>query len=81
MDKNYGYMNTPEAKEDPSYLGVVQAVEKETPKAILVRITLEGRQVERWIPKSVIHDDSEVWKLGHFGKLYVEQWWAEKNQA
>lgn len=34
---------------------------------------------ERWVPKSVIHDDSEVWKAGQSGKLVVLHWWADKN--
>lgn len=32
-----------------------------------------------WIPKSVIHDDSEVYKPGTSGKLVVKSWWAEEN--
>lgn len=32
-----------------------------------------------WIPKSVIHDDSEVWRVGQHGKLVVYTWFAEKK--
>jgi len=32
-----------------------------------------------WVPKSVLHDDSEVWKKGDEGDLVVKHWWAEKN--
>jgi len=46
----------------------------ETEKALLCEI--EGE--ERWIPKSVIDDDSEVWVYGHEGQLVVAEWWAEK---
>ncbi len=34
---------------------------------------------ERWVPKSVVHDDSFVWRTGDFGTLLVKLWWAEKN--
>jgi len=49
---------------------------RETEKAILVALTGSG---EKWIPKSVVHDDSEVWKKDDTGKLIVKMWWAEKN--
>lgn len=46
-----------------------------TEKALLVLI--DGK--ETWVPQSVVHDDSEVWKVGDEGTLVVKQWWAEKN--
>jgi len=46
-----------------------------TEKAIKVLVS----DTELWIPKSVVHDDSEVWKHGDEGKLVVKAWWAEKN--
>jgi hypothetical protein len=51
--------------------------ENETAKALLVRI--DGRSV--WVPKSQIHDDSEVYDADNnrSGKLIVSQWWAEKE--
>ena len=50
---------------------------KETEKAILVY----GGDFdeETWIPISQVHDDSEVWKYGHFGTLIVNDWFAEKQ--
>lgn len=50
---------------------------RETEKALLVMFD-EGDQM--WIPKSVIHDNSEVYseKNGE-GTLVVETWWASKN--
>lgn len=49
---------------------------RETDKAVLFEI--EGE--ETWIPKSVIHEDSEVWKADQSaGTLVVAGWWAEKN--
>jgi hypothetical protein len=49
---------------------------KATPKAILVRLE-DGK--ETWVPQSQVHDDSEVWKEGHSGKLVVESWFAEQK--
>ncbi len=47
-----------------------------TAKAILVRVQDD---LEMWIPQSIIHDDSEVWKEGDEGTLVVAGWFAEKN--
>lgn len=50
---------------------------RETDKAILV-ILEDDREV--WIPKSVIHDNSEVWsEQNGSGMLVVAAWWAERN--
>jgi len=50
---------------------------KQSEKAILVIAPdLEG---ETWIPQSQIHDDSEVYKEGHEGKLVIKMWWARKQ--
>lgn len=51
-------------------------VKKETEKAILVVIPSVE---EKWIPKSQVHDDSEIWKEGMTGCLVITQWLAEKN--
>lgn len=32
-----------------------------------------------WIPKSQIHDDSEVWKKGQTGALVITRWIAEQK--
>lgn len=45
-------------------------------KALLVRLQ-DGR--EQWFPKSVIHDDSEVYELGHEGEIVVKCWFAENE--
>lgn len=49
--------------------------ENETAKAILVW-TIGGSW---WVPKSVVHDDSEVYKAGTDGDLIVARWFAEKE--
>ncbi len=47
----------------------------ETSKAILVEF--EGERM--WIPKSMVHDDSEVYAQGHTGTLIVSRWIAEQK--
>lgn len=34
---------------------------------------------EKWIPRSVVHEDSEVYDAGHEGTLLIFTWWAEKE--
>lgn len=48
-----------------------------TPKAILVEV--EGEEL--WVPKSVIHDDSEVYgqTAPGPGDLLVKEWWAAER--
>lgn len=47
-----------------------------TERALLVKLE-SGDEV--WIPQSVVHDDSEVFKEGHYGEVIVQEWWAEKE--
>jgi hypothetical protein len=51
---------------------------RETERALLVQSDFfdDG---QRWIPKSQIHDDSEVFEVDHEGKLVVNAWLAEKE--
>jgi hypothetical protein len=49
----------------------------DTPMALLVRCKELASAI--WVPKSVIHDDSEVWKPFTNGNLIVSRWWAEKR--
>lgn len=53
-------------------------VKRETDKAILVILEDDGDK-EVWIPKSVIHDDSEIWKDEQSGELVVKTWFAEQE--
>lgn len=48
-----------------------------TGKALLINIENE----ERWVPISVIHDNSEVFdnEDNSEGTLVVKAWWAEKE--
>ena len=49
---------------------------RDSGKAILVSIDGE---LEKWIPQSVVDDDSEIWKEGDEGDLVVKSWFAEKE--
>ena len=51
------------------------AVEAETDLALLCII--DDKQV--WIPKSVVHEDSEVAGEGDSGTIVVKRWFAEKQ--
>jgi hypothetical protein len=53
-----------------------------TDRALLVRGDFFDNYTgtgEQWIPKSQIHDDSEVYEVDHEGKLVVKKWLAEKE--
>lgn len=58
-------------------LGHCEEVLGETDKAIHVHPELLDESV--WIPKSCIHDDSEVWKGGQDGEVIVVMWWARRQ--
>jgi len=60
---------------DATSLGDGKAL-RETDAAVLVE--LETGE-EKWIPKSCLHDDSEVWKANQAGDVVVKTWWAEKE--
>lgn len=47
----------------------------ETDRAILVDVGDD----EQWIPKSQIHDDSEVYESGNAGTLIVSEWIAKQK--
>ena len=61
---------------DPHEYDVRVECIRETAKSILLRDLCDK---EFWVPKSIVHDDSEVWKLGDEGKLVVKTWWAERE--
>jgi hypothetical protein len=52
---------------------------RETDKALLVELA-DPEGEELWVPKAVIHEDSECYSLkGGEGELRVAAWWAKKN--
>lgn len=55
---------------------------RDTAKAFLIAAKDEnGRPVEFWVPKSQVHDESEVYDLGHTGTIVMKDWWAENFDA
>jgi len=48
----------------------------ETDEALLVRFE---DSTEKWIPKSVIHVDSDVFEADSEGTLIVKRWFAERE--
>ena len=52
------------------------------PKAILFQEQEKDKDVGEpyWIPKSQIHDNSEVWKKGDVGMIVVTEWFARKME-
>lgn len=49
----------------------------ETEKAL--KVVLEDLHQHCWIPKSQIHDDSEIWRNGQSGVVVVSRWMADQN--
>lgn len=68
-----------DADDDGVQLGVVAHVVHGTELALLIDI--DGAR--RWVPRAVIHDDSEVFDDGDnaTGKLVVQTWWAEQEET
>ena len=50
-------------------------VEAETDLALLCNIN----EKSHWIPKSVVHEDSEVSSEGDTGTIVIMRWFAEKE--
>lgn len=48
---------------------------KETGKAIMFTCS---EQIDHWVPKSQISDDSEVFAMGDQGALIVSDWFATR---
>lgn len=51
--------------------------ERESDKAILVSIP--DYEQPMWIPRSQIHEDSEVYGEGHTGTLVISEWIAKQK--
>jgi len=67
------------SSETPVELGKAK-VKRETNKALLCFVDDLAREI--WIPKSQIHDDSEVFdgNDNSEGELVVKAWFAEKEK-
>ena len=49
----------------------------DTEKAICISAPMFDE--DKWIPKSVISDDSEVYKKETYGDCIISEWFAEKE--
>jgi hypothetical protein len=65
-----------DSSREPLTIGEAEA-KRTTDKAVLVWLLDDGEEI--WVPKSVIHEDSEVHDTGDAGDLIVQRWWAEAN--
>lgn len=61
---------------DPVVIGIGECVIERDAAILVAMEDADGSQVDRWIPKSVLHDDSEVFAKGDIGKVIVQAWWA-----
>lgn len=50
---------------------------KATKKALWIQVGSS----KFWVPKAVVHEDSDVRKTGDAGTLVVEEWWAGSRGA
>jgi len=66
--------------DDAPYKAPARAV-AETAKALKVAIETSDGKRELWVPKSVIHDDSEVFDNGENkeGKIALQGWFAREE--
>lgn len=66
----------------PYSLGEAECI-RESEKGLLVDLIDAGATDDEpvWIPKSAVHDDSEVYDEDEnsVGELIVKHWWAEKE--
>ena len=62
-------------KDDPTVAFEDVTSTSDTPLALYCYI--EGKSV--WIPKSQIHDDSEVYRKNQTGTLIISRWIAEQK--
>ena len=50
----------------------------ESASKLALAIVINGRR--EWVPCSVIHDDSEVYKVGDRGTLVIPAWFAMEKK-
>lgn len=47
---------------------------------LAILVCINGEDEDIWIPKSVVHDNSDVYdSVGQRGDVVVKHWWAEKE--
>ena len=67
------------SRHDPETVFVVRDAECIAETAAAIRVRAGDLAQDIWIPKSVLHDDSEVYESGTEGELVVMRWWAQKE--
>ena len=64
-------------EQEPFEFDVTKVI-RETEKALLVE-TDDLDEPEVWIPKSQIHDNSEVWRKEQEGRMAISPWFARQK--
>lgn len=67
------------AQHDPEIVFVVRDAECTAETTAAIRVRAGDLAQDIWIPKSVLHDDSEVYEANTEGELVVMRWWAKKE--
>jgi hypothetical protein len=63
-------------EDDEGYVFEDCEIIHQTDRALKVRLD-DGTEI--WVPKSVVHDNSEIWKAEEKGDLTVKHWWARSS--
>lgn len=76
-------------RDEEDTVTIMAVATQETAKALAIKYVVGAWRADRafvdvkekWVPKSVIHDDSEVFDKTHTtpAKLVVLGWWARKE--
>jgi hypothetical protein len=69
-----GFLDDDEREADTVSFDDVRAI---TASDHALCVEIEGQV--HWLPQSQIHADSEVFEIGHYGKLVITRWIAEKK--
>ena len=65
-------------EDDGVTIGTGKAI-RDTDKALLIEFTDDSHEEDKWFPKSQIHEDSEVYAVGHEGTVIISSWLAEQE--
>jgi hypothetical protein len=77
MSRHFNPLASRQSDDSKVSLGLAKIIAS-TDKAIRVILDSDGKAY--WIPESVVHDDSEVFRgCDGAGDLVVQSWWSEKE--
>lgn len=68
------------ANPSPDVVYVEAECVAETPLAIRIRLCGGTRARYVWLPHSGVHEDSDVYALGHRGRLALYRWCARDKE-